>query len=124
MGADTLSRELETRIRSGEQTLAYGVAPGVVKVGLGVLAMVLANDSPRTPVRRVIVGLGWLAGALLTLYGALSTAEKALMGLGTIDTPASLEGRVDWYLFLWDPLWLLGGILFLLAARGPRSQSA
>jgi len=120
-GADTLSRGLEKKIRMGEDTLVYGVVPGIGKLGLGVLALLLARAEPR----RIEIVAGWGAGALLALYGAASTAEKALMKAGAINTPDSLAGdRVGWYLFFWDPLWLLGGVLFLLAARAASPQSA
>jgi hypothetical protein len=65
--------------------------------------------------RALIVG-GWIVGVGFTLYGAASTVEKALMKAGAIAVPADLgEDRVGWYLFLWDPFWLMGGLLLVAA---------
>jgi Protein of unknown function (DUF3995) len=122
VGLDTLAVELERDAREGGSKLvALAVAPGVAKLALGVLALALVEPR-RAPVpERVLVVLAWLAGIGLSLYGAVLTAEKALMQLDAIDVTESLgEDRVEWYLFLWDPLWLVGGILFLLAAASAR----
>jgi hypothetical protein len=55
---------------------------------------------------------------LLTLYGAANLVQHGLMEAGIVDTPDGLgSDAVTWHLALWDPWWLLGGILFLLAAR-------
>lgn len=65
---------------------------------------------------------GWVAGVLLLLYGGAGLVEKLLIELGAIDVPDGLgtHAIVRWYLFLWDPFWLLGGALFCLAARDAR----
>jgi hypothetical protein len=57
------------------------------------------------------------------LYGAFGLVEFSLMALGTLDVLADV-GRpaVTWYIFLWEPIWLLGGLLFLATARAaPRA---
>ena len=58
----------------------------------------------------------WPAGILLALYGAALLIQHGLMAVGVIDIPAGL-GRtaLPWHLLVWDPFWLLGGILFALA---------
>jgi hypothetical protein len=120
VGLDTLSLALEQDAREGgTEVLALTFVPGIVKLALGVLALSLVRP------RRWVVVVAWLAGIGLTLYGAVLTVEKALMKLDVIDVPASLgDDRVDWYLFFWDPLWLLGGVLFLLAAAATRPGPA
>ena len=118
VGLDTLSVGLEQDAREGgTEALALTVIPGMAKLALGVLALAVADPLRRRPV----VVLAWLAGIGLTLYGAVLTIEKALMKLDVIAVPESLgDDRVGWYLFFWDPLWLIGGILFLLAAARAR----
>jgi hypothetical protein len=48
------------------------------------------------------------------------------MKTGAIDVPKSFgHDAVDWYLFLWEPVWILGGVLFLLSAyTSSRKKSA
>jgi hypothetical protein len=118
VGLDTLAVELERDAREGgAELLTLAVAPGVGKLALGLLALALAVPRLSPLPRRAVIVLAWLAGIGLSLYGAVLTVEKALMKSGVIDVPESLgDDRVGWYLYFWDPLWLLGGILFLLAA--------
>src|SRR6266542_2164164 len=66
--------------------------------------------------------------ALLWITGALKTAA-GLMALGLLATPESMHSdAARWHLVLWDPWWVLGGVLFVIAAwtcgRAPRRQLA
>jgi hypothetical protein len=117
VGLDTLSLELERDARDGGTDLvALTVPAGVAKLTLGILALLLVSRRSPLP-RRALIVLAWLAGIGLSLYGGVLTAEKALMKLDVLDVPESLgDDRVTWYLCVWDPLWLIGGILFVLAA--------
>lgn len=118
LGLDTLSVELERDAREGgAELLALAVVPGIAKLALGILALALVHLPRSASSRRAVVVLVWAAGIGLSLYGAVLTAEKALMMLGVIDVPEALgDDRVSWYLLVWDPVWLVGGILFPLAA--------
>jgi hypothetical protein len=47
------------------------------------------------------------------------------MALGAIDTPDALgTTALPWHLALWDPFWLVGGVLFLAATRTLQSKRA
>jgi hypothetical protein len=61
----------------------------------------------------------WIGGILLTLYGVGNVIQHALMLIGSIPVARLLRSldAVRWHLLLWDPLWLIGGILFLLLAK-------
>lgn len=57
------------------------------------------------------------AGALLTMYALLNLGARGLQALGAIPTPASMQSAAAWWhLLLWDPWFLAGGVLFLVAA--------
>lgn len=58
---------------------------------------------------------GWGTGILLTLYGAFGIVNGLLAELGV--TKSSDPATVRWYLFVWEPIWLLGGLLFMAASR-------
>ena len=65
----------------------------------------------------MLLGL-WGAGAGFLVYGLLNFADVALMALDVRDVPDGFgEDAVIWYLTLWEPLWIIGGVLFLLTAR-------
>ena len=68
--------------------------------------------------RRVIgLSLLWGCAILFALYGLLGFVEKLLMGLGAIGVPDGLgEDVVWWYVFLWEPIWILGGALYFMTA--------
>ncbi|HLZ71813.1 MAG TPA: DUF3995 domain-containing protein [Dehalococcoidia bacterium] len=93
-------------------------ATGALKVLAGLLALALVQRWGRVLPRRLLLAAGWAAFAIMALYeGAASLVQHALMVSGAISTPAGLgETSARWHLFLWDPWWLLGGVLFGLAA--------
>lgn len=103
---------------------AWGVATLKTLAGLVALAGVQpwgANIS-----RWLLLFATWGIGILLTLYSLTGMGQRTLMISGAIDTSDDFPAR--WHLFVWDPWWTLGGILFLLAAlhltRGSHPSSA
>lgn len=98
-------------------------ATGVLKVLGGLLALALVQlwgspfgRWPRLAARAAGVGFILYGGALLTQHGLMLT--------GAVDTPDALgTTAARWHFWLWDPWWLLGGILFALAAWSSRRTS-
>ena len=73
--------------------------------------------------RRLLLVAGWATGLLLTLYGGMGLVSAALAEAGV--TEAADPATLRWYLLLWEPYWLVGGLLFLAATwdfrqRAPR----
>ncbi len=67
---------------------------------------------------RLLLVLGWVTGAAITLYAVANFVQHALMDTGAINTPEALgTNAVPWHIALWDPFWLIGGLLFLVATR-------
>ncbi|HEU5348830.1 MAG TPA: DUF3995 domain-containing protein [Ktedonobacterales bacterium] len=109
---------------SGVQSLAHD--PGFIAVvWLTGIAKVLGGLFALTLVRPWMLwlpptwklALAWLAGIALALYGGIQLIIEGLVLSGVV----LVSGQVDWeglrwHVWLWDPWWLLGGILFLLAA--------
>jgi Protein of unknown function (DUF3995) len=98
---------------------------GALKLLLAALALLLLWPRPRrVPTwasnwlpRRLLIGTGWVVTALMAGYeGLASLVQHALMVAGVLDIPAGLgETSARWHLVLWDPWWLLGGVLLGLA---------
>jgi Protein of unknown function (DUF3995) len=110
--------EIERRAEAREPELVaeLWVAAGL-KLLAGLLALALVRPWGRAVPRRLLVVVSWGTGALLALYGAANLVQHGLMEIGVSDVPGDLgETAVHWHLALWDPVWLLGGILFLAAA--------
>jgi hypothetical protein len=67
----------------------------------------------------------WVTGGALALYGAFGLVEFGLMGLDALDVPADVgRAAIAWYVCLWEPVWLLGGILFLATTRAVHLEVA
>jgi hypothetical protein len=94
-----------------------GWGAGVAKLigGLLPLALLRSTEHPRLHrVLRVVTGAGGLG---MALYGGASLVQHALMLAGVVTLPAGLGlFGARWHLLLWDPWWLLGGLLFMLVA--------
>ncbi len=115
-GLSILGGQLEAMGRAGSPTLTalvWGV--GTLKAIAGLLALVMPwrRISPRW----MVLAAGWGGATLLTLYGGVLVAVEALV-VGGVIVPS---GPVDWtalrwHLFLWDPWFLVWGVLLGVAA--------
>jgi hypothetical protein len=87
----------------------------ILKVFSGFVALALIQPWGSRVPRWILLLLAWGAGTLLFGHGGLFLAVGvlALSGAISLSIPAPL---LHWYTFLWGPWWLLGGLLFLLAA--------
>jgi hypothetical protein len=114
-GTDHLALSIQEDLRDDDTTLLIENWSGVAaKLVWALLAWTMFRRVTRF--RRIVLLLGWATGILLTLYGGLGIVEKALMQAGVVDIATSIgEDALIWYLLLWDPYWLLGGLLFLAA---------
>nr|MBA3275401.1 DUF3995 domain-containing protein [Chloroflexia bacterium] len=82
----------------------------VGKVIGGLVPLALAFDLWLTVPRRLASLLTWLGGVFLTLYGLGDMIGAVLVLNGVM---GNRDDSTVWYLVLWGPIWLLGGVLFL-----------
>jgi hypothetical protein len=125
-GLDTLGGEIEERTRARDIWFIVigGWAVGVVKVIGGLLALAQARSWGRGLSRRLVLLLAWLGGVGMMLYGGLGIMLDGLRVAGVLGMSDGADpSDARWHLVLWDPWWLLGGVLFAIAAwhtqRGP-----
>jgi len=112
----TIARDPDEVPLAKEPALVFGT--GLLKVVAGLLALALVMPWKLALPRRLLVVAAWAVGGVLLLYGAANMIQHALMEAGAADVPETLgPTSLRWHLFLWDPWFILGGILFLLAAR-------
>lgn len=118
-GVTTLGGSIErmaTARAPGFVTVVWVTA--VLKLAGGVLALALARPWTRELPRRWLLRAAWGAAILLTLYGAVQTASVALLRVGVFKPDPPVDSTVLWWrLLLWEPWFLLWGILLGLAAR-------
>ncbi|MBW3634432.1 MAG: DUF3995 domain-containing protein [Chloroflexi bacterium] len=116
VGIQTIAADI-ARIPLANDPVVLWATAGL-KVQAGMLALALIQPWGQLLPRRVLIAAAWAAGLLLTLYGSANLVDHGRMVTGLRETPEVLgEQAVRWHLLLWDPVWLLGGILFLTAAR-------
>jgi Protein of unknown function (DUF3995) len=60
---------------------------------------------------------GWVTAVLLLGYGLANLVQHLLMWTGAVAVPDGLgSAALPWHLLLWDPVWIVGGVLFTLTA--------
>jgi Protein of unknown function (DUF3995) len=119
LGLDTLGNEIERDARAREpDVIALVWVTALLKVVGAALAIALVRPWGRVLPRRPLVIATWIVGLGVLAYALASFAQHGLMKADVVDTPVALgSSAVGWHLALWDPFWLLGGLLFIAAAR-------
>ena len=123
---DTVGGGIEELARRGNgAAVAVGLAGVVLKLAGCVLALALARPWGRVPAR-LVEAAAVSAGVVLAAYGGLLVlvGALALAGVfGDVADPVALR----WHVLLWDPWFLLWGVLLALAAvrrRATRRSAA
>ena len=120
---DTVGGALEQQGRAGNPGLILAVwAAAVVKI-IGAIVP-LAAVTARSRQMRV---LAWLEAAILTIYGLVLTGTGLLVQSGALVSAAGADHRaLAWHAYLWDPWFLLWGVLVtaaLVRSRHPRAAA-
>jgi hypothetical protein len=117
-GVGTLGGRIEELARQRDSGLMIATwAAFVLKVLGGVLALGLVRRWGRRLPRRLVLFVAWGGASLLTVYGLLQTATVALIATGVMDDRQGLSsGALRWRLLLWEPWFLIWGLLLGLAA--------
>jgi hypothetical protein len=101
-----------------------GTAIVVLAVWAAVVLKMVAAGLPLLALRRVTspggnraVGLlAWIEAGILTVYGLVWTAVGMLVQAGTIHPSAGADHRASaWHAYLWDPWFLVWGLLVAIA---------
>jgi Protein of unknown function (DUF3995) len=117
-GLDTLGGAIEQLARTRDPAgIALGLGAGLLKVAGGLLALALVRPWGRVIPGRLLGGIAWTAGAVLTCYGGLLVVVGALV-LGGLISPSGPVDRtaLRWHVLLWDLWFLVWGLLLGVAA--------
>jgi uncharacterized protein DUF3995 len=117
-GAETIGEAVTKPVLARDPGwIALLWATGALKALGGLLALSLVQPWGRVIPRWMRLAAAWGAGTLIFLYGGAGMVQFALMAAGALSIPASVGATaVRWHLLLWEPWWMLGGLLFMAAA--------
>lgn len=116
VGVDTLGSVI-TRLARDPGFVAVVWLTGALKVVGGVFALALVQRWGRMLPRWLLLVGAWAAGVGMAIYGAVPLVVNGLMLARLLRVADAVEWTAIWWHFLlWDPWWLLGGVLFILAA--------
>jgi hypothetical protein len=74
--------------------------------------------------RGVVWVLSWLAAVILVVYGLVLTVVGLLVQTGVVDASAHADRRaLAWHAYLWDPWFLVWGLLIAAALLRARAGS-
>jgi Protein of unknown function (DUF3995) len=126
---DTVGGTLDQQAHAGNLGIILAVwAAAVLKIIGAIVPLAAAGVRPRqvtTGQRRQMRVLAWLEAAILTIYGLVLTGAGLLVQSGVIGSAASADHRaLAWHAYLWDPWFLLWGVLItaaLVRSRQPRA---
>lgn len=125
-GLSTIGGTLEELGRAREPAMiALLWLTGLLKFAAGLLALALARPWGRAFPRQLLLIAAWSGAILLTTYGGVLTLGGVLLLTGVIPASGTADWTaIRWHTFLWDPWFLLWGILLATAAlqygREPR----
>ena len=119
----TVGGVVEEQGRQGGAGVAAGLALVVAgKLAVAVLAVALAHPPAGRRLQRLVGRAALLAGGALTLYGGALVVVGALALSGVLGEPAE-PTALRWHVLLWDPWFLLWGVLLLVSALTRRRLS-
>ncbi|MQA02404.1 MAG: DUF3995 domain-containing protein [Streptosporangiales bacterium] len=124
VGSGTFGGTIES-VRESGWFVALVWFTGALKAAGGLLALALVRPWGARFPRKLLLLASTAAGGVLAGYALLNLGARALQAVGVLATPASMYSAAAWWhLLLWDPWFLAGGVLFLLAAWHGRGRAA
>jgi magnesium-transporting ATPase (P-type) len=124
-GGRTGLHPLEQQATSNRTTwIAINLIAGALKVIIGLVALALVRSQGRSTYRRLLFVAAWALGVGMILYGGLGLVSDVLHVTGIISSGPETRRWFFWYLVLWDPWWVLGGVLYMATAWLTRRRDA
>ncbi|HEY5317881.1 MAG TPA: DUF3995 domain-containing protein, partial [Solirubrobacteraceae bacterium] len=114
---DTVGGSLEREGRSADALLIIAVwAAVVLKLIAVLLPWLVVCGLVKVGWERVARVLAWIEAGILTVYGLVLSAVDLLAEAGVLHASAHADRRaLAWHAYLWDPWFLLWGLLVVAA---------
>ena len=112
----TLDTTLQDEARARELGFVVVLwSTGVLKLLIAALGLAVVRPWKTVGVGRLLRMAAYVCGGTMALYGLVGAINGALAEVGAFDPVDANAAR--WYLLLWGPVWLAGGLLLLASAR-------
>jgi len=123
--SDTIGGSLERGGRAGDLVVVLALwAAAVLKVIAAVLPLLAIYRLGGMRWQRNVVRLAWFEAAVLVIYGLVLTTVGLMVQLGLIAASASADHRaLAWHAYLWDPWFLVWGLLVTAALLRTRHRN-
>jgi hypothetical protein len=110
---DTVGGAFGSAGRPAEAAMRIGLwAVVVAKIAAAVLPVLALGRSPARAWQRSIWLLAWAEAVVLTSYGLVLTIPGLLIQAGVLHPGRGADHRaLEWHAYLWDPWFLLWGLL-------------
>jgi hypothetical protein len=119
---DTVGGSIARWGRDGGLGIRLGLAAIVV---LKLVTAWLPLRSVCQPRRRAVRRLAWVEAAVFTVYGGVLTVTGLAVQVGLLDAGAHADWRaLDWHAYLWDPWFLIVGLLVWATLHRTREREA
>jgi uncharacterized protein DUF3995 len=99
----------------GPVWVAINLVAGILKATAGLIPLALVRSWGRIIPHWLLLLAVWVLGVGMCLYGGLGLVSDVLHVTGVINAPTN-QKWFFWYLVLWDPWWVLGGVLYVATA--------
>jgi Protein of unknown function (DUF3995) len=118
----TVGGSLQRQGRDGTAILVLAVwAAVVIKIVAAVLPLLALRRVTSSGWNRAVSLLAWIEAGILTVYGLVLTVVGLLVQVSAIHPTAGADHRaLAWHAYLWDPWFLLWGLLVAGALRRGR----
>lgn len=124
-GVSTLGGQIEELALARDPSIIALVwVTGVGKVVGGLLALALVRPWGHALPRQWLLHGAWAGAVLLTVYGLVQVVSVALVALGVLTPTQPVEPSVLWWrLLLWEPWFLVWGVLLGLTPWVERKRA-
>jgi hypothetical protein len=117
---DTIGGSIEHWGREGGAGVRLALAAVVV---LKLAAVWLPLRAVRKPLQPTVRRLAWLQAAILTVYGGVQTVTGLAVQARLLNVGADADWKaLDWHVYLWDPWFLIVGLLVWAALHRTRAR--
>ncbi len=121
---DTVGGELAAGGLAGRRVVLAALWMAVMlKVAAVVLPLLLVAHTTRPAQARIVRALTWIETTVLIGYGLVLTTVGLLVQADVVHAAAGADHRaLAWHAYLWDPWFLVWGLLVSAAVSGARSS--